>query len=71
MSDQDSQETERVYALAEERGYVIEEHPVEIGDGQTRPGWLIFDLACNSFAWGTVNWTDIAQVEAHILENSD
>lgn len=59
-----------LHTLAEERGYIIEEVPVELGDGRTRSGWLMFDLASESFVARAVNWTTAAEVEAHIRDSS-
>jgi hypothetical protein len=57
-------------ALAEDRGYLVEEVPVDLGDGRTRSGWLVFDIASSSFVGEAVNWTTAAEVEEYIVEIS-
>ena len=46
-----------VYGLAKERGCFIDEVEVALGEGGTRPGWLIFHLGGLTFVPAAVNWT--------------
>jgi hypothetical protein len=59
-----------ISALAEERGYLVQEVEVALSEGRTRPGWLVYDLASGEYVQSAVNWTTEAEVEAYIRESS-
>ena len=59
-----------VYRLAEERGYVVDEVTVALGEGRTRPGWMVFDLADQTFVHPAVNWKTAEEVEAYLNDSS-
>lgn len=42
--NQDAHEYEVLSELAAERGFVVQESEVELGNGLTRPCWLVYDL---------------------------
>jgi hypothetical protein len=56
--------------LADERGYVVEKVEVPLGHGATSPGWLVFDLADQTFIPQALGWTSAEEVEAYIREAS-
>ena len=59
-----------VYRLAKERGYVVDEVRVALDGDRTRTGWLVFDLADQTFVHAAVNWATAADLEAYLRDSA-
>jgi hypothetical protein len=55
---------------AEEIGFLVEDVPVDLDDGRTRPGFLVLDMSDNTFMTAAVNMTRVEEVREYILESS-